>query len=434
MTRFRIVAAVLLGLVAVAGVTVAEELSLADAIERALADSPQVAAAQAEVDFAEQGTRAAGSAAWPTLLATASYGSFSGDVLFGQFVPGVPGDGATPVGQYDGNAAAAIELKQVLWAGGGIDAAKRVSSVENRMASEALRERRRELSHQVTRAYFEVLLAERRAEVAEKSIGRSQESLDMISLRFAEQEALKVELLGAEGQLAADRLALLEATNDLDLARRSLNRLLGRPQESALSLVDSLEGRLQVPPEAAGVEGSTAANPGVRMAGLSVEQAEAAFGRARSLSRPKLEMSAIYTWIDNELFFKGEYAGASVNLSIPFFQDIRAGSAAKAQARARKSQAESMLVDATSAVQLQTLAAYRGLEQSLASVEAARKMLEYHRERYRVTLSGYREEMVTFSDVLDRHDDLQQAELGLSGAFFQARIQEAEIRRLAGDG
>ena len=41
----------------------------------------------------------------------------------------------------------------------------------------------------------------------------------MIKLRFAEQEALKVELLGAEGQLAADRLALLEATNDLGLAR-----------------------------------------------------------------------------------------------------------------------------------------------------------------------------------------------------------------------
>jgi hypothetical protein len=41
--------------------------------------------------------------------------------------------------------------------------------------------------------------------------------------------------------------------------------------------------------------------------------------------------------------------------------------------------------------------------------------------------------MVTFSEVLDRHDDLRQAELGLSGALFEARIQEAEIRRLAGN-
>jgi len=432
MTRIRLTA-VVFGILVVAGAAAAEELSLAGAIESALAGSPQVAAAEAEVEFAEQGVRAAGSASWPTLGVSGSYGSFSGDVLYGRFIPGVPGDGSMPVGQYDSNATAAVELKQVLYAGGGIDAAKRASGVESRMAAEGLRERRRELSYQVTRAYYEVLLAERRAEVAKTTIERSREGLDLIELRFAEQDALKVELLGAEGQLAADKLGLLEATNDLDLARRSLNRLLGRPQENELNLSDVLEGPLQVPPEATGVEEAAAANPGVRMAGLGVEQADAALGSARSLSRPKLELSAIYTWIDNELFFEGQYAGAVVNLSIPFFQDIKAGSAAKKQARAQKTRADAMLADAKSAVELQVMAAYRGLEEKLTAVEAARKNLEYHRERYRVTQSGYREEMVTFSDVLDRHDDLRHAELGLSGALFQTRIQEAEIRRLAGN-
>jgi len=433
MTRIRLTA-VVLGILVMAGAAFAEDLSLADAIETALADSPQMAAAQAEVEFAEHGAKAAGSASWPTLGVSGSYGSFSGDVLYGRFIPGVPGDGSMPVGQYDRNTTAAVELKQVLYAGGGIDAAKRASGVESQMAAEGLRARRRELSYQVTRAYYEVLLAERRAEVAKTSIERSQEGLDMIKLRFAEQDALKVELLGAEGQLAADQLALLEATNDLDLARRSLNRLLGRPQGNELNLSDLLEGPLQVPPEATGVGDAAAANPGVRMAGLGVEQADAAFGRAQSLSRPKLELSAIYTWIDNELFFEGQYAGAVVNLSIPFFQDIKAGSAAKQRARAQKTRADAMLADAKSAVELQAIAAYRGLEEKLVAVEAARKNLEYHRERYRVTQSGYREEMVTFSDVLDRHDDLRQAELGLSGALFQTRIQEAEIRRLAGGG
>ena len=432
MTRIRLTA-VILGSLVVAGAAYAEELSLADAIERALADSPQVAAAQAEVEFADHGAKAAGSASWPTLGLSGSYGSFSGDVLYGRFIPGVPGDGAMPVGEYDRNATAAVELKQVLYAGGGIDAAKRASGVESKMAAEGLRDRRRELSYQVTRAYYELLLAERRAEVAKTSIQRSQEGLDMIELRFAEQDALKVELLGAEGQLAADQLALLKATNDLDLARRSLNRLLGRPQESKLKLSDILEWRLQVPPEATGVEEATAANPGVRMADLGVEQADAFLGSAKSLSRPKLDLSAIYTWIDNDLFFKGQYGGAVINLSIPFFQDIKAGSAAKKRARAQKNRADAVLADAKSAVELQAIAAYRGLEEKLVAVEAARKNLEYHRERYRVTQSGYREEMVTFSDVLDRNDDLRQAELALSGAFFQTRIQEAEIRRLAGN-
>ena len=85
-------------------------------------------------------------------------------------------------------------------------------------------------------------------------------------------------------------------------------------------------------------------------------------------------------------------------------------------------------------MKLHTIAAYRALDQSLAAIDAAIKNLDYHRERYRVTRSGYREEMVTFAEVLDRHDDLRQAELGLSAALFEARIQEAEIRRLAGSG
>jgi cobalt-zinc-cadmium efflux system outer membrane protein len=431
MARIRLTVLVL-GALAMAGSAFADELSLDDAIEIALADNPQVAAARAEVEFAEQGARAAGSASWPTLAVSGSYGSFSGDVLYGRFIPGVPGDGAMPVDPYDRNATAAVELKQVLYAGGAIDAAKRASDAESRIADEALRRQRHELSYQVTRAYYEVLLAERRADVATESIERSQASLDLIEARFAEQEALEVELLGAEGQLAADKLALLEATNDLDLARRSLNRLLGRPQGGEINLSGSLELRLQVPPEATALEEATAGNPNVRMAGLSVERADAALGSAKSLSRPKLELAAVYTWIDNELFFDGQYVGAVVNLSIPFFQDIRAGSAAKKQAEAQKTRADAMLADAKTAAELQTIAAYRGLEEKKAAAGAAGKNLEYHRERYRVTQSGYREEMVTFSEVLDRHDDLRQAELALSGALFEIRIQEAEIRRLAG--
>jgi len=121
MTRIRLTVVVLAAL-AMAGSVFAGELSLADAIEIAFANNPQVTAAQAEVEVTEHGVRAAGSASWPTLAVNGSYGSFSGDVLYGRFIPGVPGDGAMPVDPYDRNATAAVELKQVLYAGGAIDA------------------------------------------------------------------------------------------------------------------------------------------------------------------------------------------------------------------------------------------------------------------------------------------------------------------------
>ena len=295
---------VLSGLLALSSAAGAAEMSLSDAISLALENSPEVAAAEAEVEFADQSVRAAGAGSLPTLAVSGSYGQFSGDVLFGRFIPGVPGDGATDVGPYNTNSTAAAELTQVLYAGGAIGAAKRAGGAEQRMAAEGVRERRRDLSYQVTRAYFEVLLAEQRAEVATRSVERSKEGLKTVTLRHAEQEALQVELLGAEGQVAADELSLLQANNDLDLARRALNRLLGRSQEEPLILGGSLQDRLAVPPEEAGVDDAMGANSGVRLAALNVERADAAFAQARSIGRAKLELKALYTWIDNELFFR----------------------------------------------------------------------------------------------------------------------------------
>ena len=121
---------VALGIASITGAVAAEELTLADAIEIALTDSPTVAAAEAEAESAAHGVRAAGSAAWPTLLLSGSYGTFDGDVRYGRFIPGVPGDGTFPVGPYDRNAAAGVELKQVLYAGGGIYSRNCTSVIE----------------------------------------------------------------------------------------------------------------------------------------------------------------------------------------------------------------------------------------------------------------------------------------------------------------
>jgi len=112
---------VVIATVAVLGATVAisgaDDLSLEDALQRAADNNPQVAAAAAGVEATEYGRKVAGADAWPTLSASGSYGKFSGDVLYGRFIPGAPGDGVVPVGEYDTNKLVNVELTQVLYAG-----------------------------------------------------------------------------------------------------------------------------------------------------------------------------------------------------------------------------------------------------------------------------------------------------------------------------
>jgi len=425
-------ATVLLFVMALALPAIAEELSLDAAVSAAFEASASLGAARAGVEAAAQGERSAGADWMPSLGLAASYGSYSGDVNFTRFLPGVPG-GSTDVGPYDTNLVAALELKQLLYDGGAIGAARRSSAVERRIADEELRRRQLDVEFEVTRIYFSALLAEQRIEVAGRGVERSREGLQMVRRRHAEQEALEVELLGVESQLAADELALLTAQHELDLARRSLNRLLGRELDAELRLTDSLEHRAQLVAEQEGVQRAVAGSPVAQRARLGIEQADAMQGQASSLVRPKLDLRAMYTYIDNDLVFTGDYVGAVVSLSIPFVRDFRAASAAKGQAAARRRQAEQLVRDAESELRLRAVAAYRELEQSSAAIEVAGRNLAFQRERYRVGLSAYREQLLTYSEVLEYHNELSEAELALSAARFGTRMAEAQVRRIVGE-
>jgi outer membrane protein len=411
----------------------AEDLSLEQALESAVQNNPVVAAAAAEVEAAEAGIKNASAGFWPTLSASGSYGKFSGDVLYGRFIPGAPGDGVMPVGEYDTNTMANLELKQVLYAGGAIGAEKRLRDVERRIADQTLSDRRLEIEYRVTRGYYEAVLAEHRVEVAGHSVERSRDGLETVRARVAEQEALEVELLGARSRLAADELELLEASKALALATRTLDVLIGRQSGARLQLTTPLDPPLDLPPETEARNRAVENASAVRQAELMTVHADAAVGVARALGRPKLELVGLYSWIDNDLFFSGDYAAASLNLSIPFLQDIKAGRASKRAAEARGRQAAELRRDAIDQVGLAVDTRFGQLEVAKTAIDVARQNLEYESESYRVAQSAFREQLVTFSELLDRHDALAKAELALFEAQFEARMAEAEIRRLVGE-
>jgi outer membrane protein TolC len=411
----------------------AGDLSLEQALVRAVESNPVMGAATAEVEAAEAGIKIASARFWPTLSASGSYGTFSGDVLYGRFIPGAPGNGVIPVGEYDTNQVANLELKQVLYAGGAIGAEKRLRTVEREVADQTLRERRLEIEYQVTQTYYEAVLAEHRLEVAGRSVERSRSALETVRARHAEQEALEVELLGAAGKLAADELALLEAGKALGLAHRKLGVLLGSSGEEMPRLTTALDPPLDLLPKSEALDRAVATGPAVEQANLMAVHAEAAVGVARAIGRPKLEFVGLYSWIDNDLFFKGDYAAVSINLAVPFIQDIKAGRASKKVAEARGRQAAHLRREAVDRTGLAVETGFGQLEVALAAVEVARLNLEFQTENFRVTQSAYREQLVTFSEVLDRHDALSNAELDLFGAQFEARMAEAELRRLVGD-
>jgi outer membrane protein TolC len=430
--------AVLIGtvvLLVAAGVG-AQALTLAEAIAIANQESHRLQAAGAEVDAATGAARKARAELLPTMGVSAAYHLMDGDVYTTRFIPPnpilPPQSGGVDIGDYDTNMSAVLSIEQLLYSGGATRAGISARELEGEIAEEVLQQEKRELVFAVTRSFNQVLLAEKQVEVAGKSVQRSEENLGVIEKLVAEQEALQADRLGAEARLALDQQSLLEAESDLKLAGYELNRLLGRDLSSPLRLSGTLEASELTIDERGWVKRAVETSPQLRQAGLGSELADVMLDGAKAYGKPKIKLQGLYSWVDNDLLFKGSYYGIGVNLSIPFLQDLSAAGGAVAEARARQAKADSTLKDAEAGIRLLVHQAASELQQAYAAIATASKNLEYHQERYRVTQRAFEEQLATFSSLLDDHAELAEAELKLYAAHFQARLAEAGLSRLTG--
>ncbi len=415
-------------------------LSLDDARRLAREQSFRLQAAGHAVTAAGGGVRAAKAELLPSLAAVTTHVDYDGDLFYARFVnplqPGVPNPAAEPtdVGDFSSTRAGVLKLSQPLYAGGALLSSLRASRVNQRLAEAELRQQQLDLDFDVTRAYYDALLAERAIEVAGNSLRRSQENLENVKRRRAEEEALKVEELAAETQLARDRHRLRSTESDLRFACLALERLMaGSGQETGSKLL--LSDPLETPPrsldEDVAVRRALAHHPSLASGELRLDLADEAIKGARAHFKPRLELEAYHAWIDSETFFEGTTFGFDLKVSIPFLRDAAAGRGAAAQAAAGRELEDSRHRETTSQVELLARQAVRRVEDAYGGIEVARRALDYQREKHRVTASAFREQLATAGDLLAEHAALAEARLRVHAAHHEARSAEAELDRVA---
>ena len=408
------------------------ELSLSEAIEAAQQENFKINAGRESVEAAESGIRVSRAQYLPTLNVVGSYSDYTGKVFISRFLNPPDPTGEADVGPYNSTMAAMVQLSQTIYSGGAIGARVAGNRVGHRIAQQEFLRMQLDLTYEVTKAYYDVLLSERSVVVEQEAVRRSEETLETINRRFREGESLQVDVLGARSQLAADGQALLEAQNNFRFAQRALNRLMGRDSEGEIQLTGTLEKADSAVDEAESVRLALERNPQIQKANLEIELAESMVRGARAHYKPKLGIDAYFSYLDNEMLFKGTYYGATINLSIPFAQDIAAGGGAVGQARARVRLQENTLREFRSAISLLAQQAVRRVQESQKASGVAEEYLSYHRERYRVTQTAYEEQLVTFNELLDSQTGLVEAELKLYQSFYQAQLAGAELRRITG--
>lgn len=285
--------------------------------------------------------------------------------------------------------------------------------------------RRVELVREVKTAFFEVLAAERLAEVARELVAVSESSAATARKRVQAGAAADQELLRAEITLEQAKTELAGFEREQETARQKLANLLGRPDLPGARVSGALAETASLAVLDAGPERWLARHPSVAAAQASKERAQAAERRARLEPYPDVKLGAAG---GEEAGGAGSIVQFSVSVPLPII-DRSKGRRQEAQANVAGAEAE------LAAIEQQLLRDWGTASQRLRT--AAQQVASYHErilpkanQALRLVQRGFEEGKFGFIDLLDTQRTAAEARLAYQQKLLELNIAQAELEAL----
>ena len=425
------------------------ELSLSDCIRLALEDNAQLRQARLDHDIAHDDVHRARAGLLPQLSADVGTGRFFQGprvTLLDVPVGRDPASGQTIYEQRSitqdsfsrDNHSLGFSLSQSLYDGGrrwhgyGQAKAERVAAALGVEATEL------EIVYEVNRRYFELLLAEALLEVREGAVAVAREQVKQAEELHALGAAPRADVLRSKVALGNERLELLDARNQVALAKSNLNHAMGRAVTDRLVVAGSeLEQPARDVDLAREVAVAVRENPLLKQAAqrveanrLAVKSAEG--GRLPSLAlrisygRDNPDLSRVFSRIDEN------YAvGYSASVDFNLFDGLQTR-ADVARARARLQKTEEARREGERQLILGLQQAYLNLRVAQDRLEVAREQVRVSEEDLVLAQERYRLGAGTLLEQLTARTDFTRAKADRLRAHFDIRLAEAELERLCG--
>ncbi len=307
--------------------------------------------------------------------------------------------------------------------------AKQMSAVAQRQLDRT----EQQLVYRVVDAYLNLLLAEKRLQVAEDALKTSQAILDRSQSRFDAGMVVESDPLGARVQHAQRRQELIQARNGVELARARLNHELGVALDTSYQPAEVLaEQVLPVPPEEESERLALERRPDLAGMRLQVEIQRKSVTAAKAAFGPQL--NAFAGWeADNPHFTGG--GGNNWMAGFELRLDLFSGGAKRARLqreRATANQAAAQRDSMTSGVRLEVRQAHLDVQAAQQQIEVARGAVAESKESLRISQNRYEGGLITLSDLLRDEEAALRAETGYWQAVYRLRISHANLELARG--
>lgn len=413
------------------------QLTLDDAIARALRVSPQVGMARQNLVEARARSLTATSGWIPDLRASTYLGHrWTGPTSTGfvdeqgRFVTGPAND--FPSYSFG------ISSGWRLWDWGATWYNRRSAVEETRASSHDLEYQRDVVRAAVIREYYELVRQRRLIAVREADVEAQQRNLDQVEAFYRIGSRTRADVLQARVNLANSRLQLLQARNAEALAAARLKSRLDIPQDEPVEIDESLD----IDFVSVDVDSIVAVMEQHRSDLLAARRRVAAAGAQLAASEkgwlPTIDVGFGYSWNDRQVpdhlggVFRRDYAWSlGLSLQWPIFDRYATRSRidqARAQYRIARYRLQQARLDAI--LDVRQIAV--NLEQARERVALAEETVEQARENLRLAEERYRVGAGTVLETLQASASLTNAQAQLIEARIDYLVNRADLQRATG--
>ncbi|OGC77010.1 MAG: hypothetical protein A2Z27_01160 [candidate division Zixibacteria bacterium RBG_16_50_21] len=293
------------------------------------------------------------------------------------------------------------------------------------------------LIYDVKLSYFNYLRNKMLLEVQKEVVKRGEQQLKIAQSRFELGSASKSDFLKAKVQYGQDQLALVQAENQVQVAKANLNAIMGQSVDQDFDIQEEL-GQT---PMALGYDESVKLayknHPTIRQSESDLDASESNVGIARSGYLPTVSLDAGRSWSGlslgdfRTLSDNDRYWYLSLRVSFNVFEGFQTQTS-YLNARNQVKIAKETLEKTKSDVALEVKQAYLAIEEGRKSISVAEENVQAAEEDLNLVQEKYRLGAASILELLDAQVSFQTAKSDHIQRLFDYNLAVARLERAIG--
>ncbi len=324
-----------------------------------------------------------------------------------------------------------FQLSQPLYTGHKLTGTKNAAKANQQGAQANLTAANNDLVLSVKKAYYTVLLCQQMEVTMNEAVSSMEDHLREASAYYKVDLVPKLDVLRAEEKLADLKQKQVLAQNNLTLAKKSLNYVLGVDLNTVYSFEDKMESG-QIPQDLQACQNEALTQrPELEGINAKIEMAKQAVLIAKSGFKPTVALVADHYHYEPINEAPSTSVGVVGTMKL-FESGMVLHQIAEAEDTLKQAQTGKELLQR--GIKLEVEQAYRNAEAALRTIEVAQKSLDTAQEALEVANTRYKVGLSSSLEQLDAEVSLTQAKTNYTQALSMYNIALAELDRAMGRG